>query len=95
MIVGGTDARFYRAARAPIAYGAALFSPDVTFESFGQRFHGNDERIDVESLGLCGEFLYGVSKRAAVVSRRSLSAHSRRSAPAGATDRRHARRRRR
>jgi hypothetical protein len=34
----------------------------VTFESFGQRFHGNDERIDVESLGLSGEFYYGVGR---------------------------------
>jgi acetylornithine deacetylase/succinyl-diaminopimelate desuccinylase-like protein len=61
MIVGGTDARFYRH-RGAVAYGAALFSPGVTFESFGQRFHGNDERIDVDSLGLSGEFFYGVTK---------------------------------
>ena len=60
LIVGGTDARFYRR-RGTVAYGAALFSSGVTFESFGQRFHGNDERIDVESLGLCGDFFYGVS----------------------------------
>jgi acetylornithine deacetylase/succinyl-diaminopimelate desuccinylase-like protein len=61
LIVGGTDARFYRQ-RGTIAYGAALFSPGVTFESFGQRFHGNDERIDTDSLGLSGEFFYNVSK---------------------------------
>lgn len=60
MVVGGTDARFYRD-RGSVAYGAGLFSPDVTFESFGQRFHGNDERIDVESLGLSAEFFYGVA----------------------------------
>ena len=34
IITGGTDARFYRA-KGAIAYGAALFSPDVTMESFG------------------------------------------------------------
>jgi acetylornithine deacetylase/succinyl-diaminopimelate desuccinylase-like protein len=62
LIVGGTDARFYRQ-RGATAYGAAMFSPNVTFESFGQRFHGNDERIDIESLGLTGEFFYGVSKQ--------------------------------
>ena len=61
LILGGTDARFYRQ-RGTVAYGAALFSPGVTFESFGQRFHGNDERIDIDSLGLSGEFFYGVSK---------------------------------
>jgi len=33
----------------------------VTLESFGQRFHGNDERIDIESLGLSGEFWYGLA----------------------------------
>jgi acetylornithine deacetylase/succinyl-diaminopimelate desuccinylase-like protein len=61
MMVGGTDARFYRE-KGSVAFGAALFSPDVTFESFGQRFHGNDERIDIESLGLSTEFWYGIAK---------------------------------
>lgn len=51
VIVGGTDARFFRA-RGAVAYGTGLFSPSITLESFGTRFHGNDERIDVESLGL-------------------------------------------
>jgi acetylornithine deacetylase/succinyl-diaminopimelate desuccinylase-like protein len=62
MTVGGTDARFYRA-RGSVAYGAALFTPGMTLESFGQRFHGNDERIDVGSLGLSGELWYGVAKQ--------------------------------
>ena len=35
-----------------VAYGAGLFSPDVEPADFGRRFHGNDERIDVESLRL-------------------------------------------
>ncbi len=61
IITGGTDARFYRA-KGSIAYGAALFSPEVTIESFGQRFHGNDERIDVTSLGMSAEFWYGVAR---------------------------------
>ena len=56
IITGGTDARFYRN-KGSIAYGAGLFSPEVTMESFGQRFHGNDERIDVESLGLSDRLL--------------------------------------
>jgi len=55
MIVGGTDARFYRD-KGAIAYGTGLFSPHVTFETFGSRFHGNDERIDIESLGLAADF---------------------------------------
>jgi acetylornithine deacetylase/succinyl-diaminopimelate desuccinylase-like protein len=61
IITGGTDARFYRA-KGSIAYGAALFSPEVTVESFGQRFHGNDERIDTASLGMSTEFWYGIAK---------------------------------
>lgn len=60
--VGGTDARFYRQ-RGSVAYGAALFSADVTLESFSARFHGNDERIDTASLGLSTEFWYGISKQ--------------------------------
>jgi acetylornithine deacetylase/succinyl-diaminopimelate desuccinylase-like protein len=55
MIVGGTDARFYRQ-RGAVAYGAGLFSPQITLESFASRFHGNDERVDVESLGLSADF---------------------------------------
>lgn len=61
LMVGGTDARFYRE-KGSVAYGAALFAPGMTLESFGQRFHGNDERIDTESLGLSTEFWYGLAK---------------------------------
>ncbi len=51
LVVGGTDARFYRA-KGSVAYGAGLYSAGVTWETFAERFHGHDERIDVESLGL-------------------------------------------
>jgi acetylornithine deacetylase/succinyl-diaminopimelate desuccinylase-like protein len=51
LITGFTDARIYRQLGA-VAYGAGLFSPTVDASEFGRRFHGNDERIDVESLGL-------------------------------------------
>ncbi|HSB84744.1 MAG TPA: M20/M25/M40 family metallo-hydrolase [Ilumatobacteraceae bacterium] len=51
LVVGFTDARIYRNMGA-IAYGTGLFSPDVEPAEFGRRFHGNDERIDVESLRL-------------------------------------------
>lgn len=62
IMVGGTDARYYRE-KGAIAYGAALFSGDMTLESFGSRFHGNDERIDTSSLGLSGEFWYGIARQ--------------------------------
>ena len=61
MVVGGTDARFFRR-RGAVGIGAALFSPGITFESFGSRFHGNDERVDVESLGLTADLWRGVTK---------------------------------
>jgi acetylornithine deacetylase/succinyl-diaminopimelate desuccinylase-like protein len=61
LVVGGTDARFFRA-HGTVAYGAGLFSPDVTLESFGTRFHGNDERIDVASLGLAADFWIHIAK---------------------------------
>jgi acetylornithine deacetylase/succinyl-diaminopimelate desuccinylase-like protein len=50
--VGATDARFFRR-RNVAAYGAGLFSPSVDMRVVGARFHGNDERIDLESLSLC------------------------------------------
>ena len=61
LIVGGTDARFYRE-RGVTAYGAGLFSAQMDFATFGSRFHGNDERIDVESLGLSANYFYGIAK---------------------------------
>ena len=51
MTVGFTDARVHRELGA-IAYGAGLLSPDLPASDFSSRFHGNDERIDVESLAL-------------------------------------------
>jgi acetylornithine deacetylase/succinyl-diaminopimelate desuccinylase-like protein len=51
LVVGFTDARIYRELGA-ISYGAGLFSPSLDAGEFGSRFHGNNERIDVESLAL-------------------------------------------
>lgn len=51
LVVGFTDSRIYRQMGA-VAYGAGLFSPDLDPSDFGRRFHGHDERIDVESLRL-------------------------------------------
>jgi acetylornithine deacetylase/succinyl-diaminopimelate desuccinylase-like protein len=61
IVVGGTDARFYRD-RGRVAYGAGLFSPGMDMVAFGNRFHGHDERIDVESLGLATEFWIGIAR---------------------------------
>src|SRR5262249_28428823 len=51
MIVGFTDAPYFREHGA-VAYGFGLFSRTLTAEAMAERFHGNDERIDVESLAL-------------------------------------------
>jgi len=51
LVVGFTDARIYREMGA-VAYGAGLFSPELDAGEFGSRFHGHNERIDVESLAL-------------------------------------------
>lgn len=61
LVVGGTDARFYRE-RGRVAYGAGLFSPGMDFATFGSRFHGHDERIDVDSLALATEFWIGIAR---------------------------------
>jgi len=51
MIVGFTDAPYFREHGA-VAYGFGLFSRALTAEAMSGRFHGNDERVDVESLAL-------------------------------------------
>ncbi|MFN3254928.1 MAG: M20/M25/M40 family metallo-hydrolase [Ilumatobacter sp.] len=61
LVVGGTDARFYRE-RGRTAYGAGLYSRNVDFATFGSRFHGHNERIDVESLGLSANFWYHIAR---------------------------------
>jgi acetylornithine deacetylase/succinyl-diaminopimelate desuccinylase-like protein len=54
MIVGATDSRFFRKIGAT-CYGYGLFSDRISFADFATMFHGDDERIDVESLRLTTE----------------------------------------
>ena len=61
MTVGGTDAGWFRR-RGTVAYGCGLMSAGVTYEKFADRFHGNDERIDVESLRLTTELWLGLAR---------------------------------
>ena len=51
---GATDAAFFRQMGA-VAYGFGLLSPQLSAAEFASRFHGHDERIDVESLRLTME----------------------------------------
>jgi acetylornithine deacetylase/succinyl-diaminopimelate desuccinylase-like protein len=61
LLVGGTDARFFRQ-KGAVGFGAGLFSPGLTMKEFGSRFHGHDERIDVGSLGLTAGLWTGVAR---------------------------------
>ena len=54
LTVGATDARFFRRAGAT-AYGFGLFSTALSMEDYGLMFHGDNERVDVESLRLSTE----------------------------------------
>ncbi len=60
-IVGFTDARIYRE-MGSVAYGAGLFSPALDAGEFGSRFHGHNERIDVESLALTTQLWLDVAQ---------------------------------
>ncbi|MBM3219254.1 MAG: M20/M25/M40 family metallo-hydrolase [Candidatus Rokubacteria bacterium] len=51
MTSGGTDARYFRFKGVP-SYGFALHSQRIPYTQYPLMFHGNDERIDTESLGL-------------------------------------------
>jgi acetylornithine deacetylase/succinyl-diaminopimelate desuccinylase-like protein len=59
--VGATDARFFRR-RGVTAYGFGMFSQKLTYEEFGRMFHGDDERVDVESLRLSTELWEAVAR---------------------------------
>jgi acetylornithine deacetylase/succinyl-diaminopimelate desuccinylase-like protein len=61
LVVGGTDARFYRD-RGRVAYGAGLYSPTMDMATFSGRFHGHDERIDIESLALATDFWIEIAR---------------------------------
>jgi acetylornithine deacetylase/succinyl-diaminopimelate desuccinylase-like protein len=51
MTVGATDARFFRRIGIP-SYGFGLFSTKLRYEDYALMFHGDDERVDVDSLDL-------------------------------------------
>jgi acetylornithine deacetylase/succinyl-diaminopimelate desuccinylase-like protein len=64
MSTGGTDSRFFRAKGIP-SYGFGLHSTRIPYTQYPLMFHGNDERVDTESLrlsalmweALCRDFL--------------------------------------
>ena len=54
LTVGATDARFFRW-KDTVSYGFGLFSTRMSFEDYGSMFHGDNERIDIDSLVLSTE----------------------------------------
>ena len=62
IVTGGTDARFFRQ-RGVTAYGAGLLSNKISLPEFLNRFHGHNERIDVESLKLTTQLWLNVLDR--------------------------------
>jgi acetylornithine deacetylase/succinyl-diaminopimelate desuccinylase-like protein len=60
-MVGATDNRFYRRAGA-IGYGFGLFSQRLAYEDYATMFHGNDERVDQESLALSEQLWEAVAR---------------------------------
>ena len=62
IVTGGTDSRFFRD-RGAVAYGAGLLSPSIDTGEFFRRFHGHNERIDVESLRMTTRLWFDVIDR--------------------------------
>ena len=54
LVVGATDARFFRR-KGVTSYGYGLFSERIPFNEFAAMFHGRNERIDQASLALMVE----------------------------------------
>lgn len=61
LMVGITDARFFRRAGST-AYGYGLFSERISLREFASMFHGDNERIDVESLELATDLWEAVAR---------------------------------
>ena len=61
LTVGATDARFFRRAGS-VAYGFGLFSQRLSFEDYAAMFHGNDERVDTESLRMSTELWEAIAR---------------------------------
>lgn len=51
LVVGATDARFFRR-KGVVAYGYGLMSHQIPFGEFSKLFHGNNERVDLDTLRL-------------------------------------------
>lgn len=66
LMPAATDARFFRE-RGTTAYGVGLFDHQVSFPDFLSMFHGNDERVSLESVDLTTRLLATILERWRVV----------------------------
>lgn len=62
LMPASTDARFFRE-RGTTAYGVGLFDDRISFPDFLSMFHGNDERVSLESLDLTTNVLGTILER--------------------------------
>jgi acetylornithine deacetylase/succinyl-diaminopimelate desuccinylase-like protein len=62
MTAGATDARFFRRVGAT-AYGFGLFSRRLSFDQYSAMFHGDNERVDVDSLQLSTNMWEALARR--------------------------------
>lgn len=60
-MVGATDARFFRRL-GTTAYGYGMFSDRLSFEQYTVMFHGDDERVDVESLAMSTDMFESLAR---------------------------------
>ena len=61
MMAGATDNRFFRRAGS-VGYGFGLFSQRLDYEDYATMFHGNDEKVDQESLSLSTQLWEAVAE---------------------------------
>jgi len=55
LMTGGTDSRHFRRHLGTVSYGFGLFSRKLTMDDLAGMGHGDDERVDVESLTMVTE----------------------------------------
>ena len=61
LMPGATDNRFFRRAGS-VGYGFGLFSHRIGFDDYARMFHGNDEKVDQESLSLSTQLWEAVAR---------------------------------
>jgi len=62
LLIATSDARYFRQRAGAVVYGAGLFSSKISFAEGAKMLHGDDERIDFDSLRLMTEFFQFVAK---------------------------------